>query len=89
LIFSYKLHLKIPSLTVDKGYRVVATKQVPPARGTKMMKKLIKKIRLIKFKHRIDNQLDCHSWATKMEIQRLLSGKPDIKATAKTNCPSI
>jgi len=49
------------------------------------MKKLAKKRRLIKFKHRIDNQIDCHNWATKMEIQRLLSGKPDIKVVSKTN----
>jgi hypothetical protein len=43
------------------------------------MKTQIKKKRLIKFKHRMDNQIDCHDWATKMEIHRLISGKPDIK----------
>jgi hypothetical protein len=43
------------------------------------MKKQTKKKRLIKFKHRVDNQIDCHSWATKMEIHRLISGKPDVK----------
>jgi len=32
------------------------------------------------------NGLDSHKWATKMEIKRLLSGKPDlrIKAAPKT-----
>jgi hypothetical protein len=48
------------------------------------MKKLVTKKRLIKFKHRIDNQIDCHDWATKMEIHRLISGKPDIKVVPKT-----
>jgi len=47
------------------------------------MKRLVKKRRLIKFRHRIDNQIDCHSWETKMEIHRLLSGKPDIKLAHK------
>jgi hypothetical protein len=53
------------------------------------MKKQTKKKRLIKFKHIVDNQIDCHNWATKMEIQRLLSGKPDIKVVSKSSCPSI
>jgi hypothetical protein len=48
------------------------------------MKKLVKKKRLIKFKHRVDNEIDCHNWATKMEIHRLISGKPDIKVSPKT-----
>jgi hypothetical protein len=43
------------------------------------MKKLSNNKRLIKFKHRIDNQINCHDWATKMEIHRLMSGKPDTK----------
>lgn len=47
------------------------------------MKRPVKKRRLIKFRHRVDNQIDCHSWATKMEIHRLLSGKPDIKLAHK------
>jgi hypothetical protein len=47
------------------------------------MKKLVKKKRLIKFKHRVDNEIDCHSWATKMEVHRLMSGKPDIKVALK------
>lgn len=25
-----------------------------------------------------DNRLDSHKWATKIEIRRLLSGKPDL-----------
>jgi hypothetical protein len=53
------------------------------------MKKQTKKKRLIKFKHIVDNQIDCHNWATKMEIQRLLSGKPDIKVVSKSSYPSI
>jgi hypothetical protein len=48
------------------------------------MKVQIKKKRLIKFKHRVDNQIDCHDWATKMEIHRLMSGKPDVKVLPKT-----
>lgn len=47
------------------------------------MKKLTEKKRLIKFKHRIDKQIDCHSWATKMEIHRLISGKADTKLTTR------
>jgi len=47
------------------------------------MKKMSKKKRLIRFKHRVDNEIDCHDWATKMEIHRLMSGKPDIKVLQK------
>ncbi len=47
------------------------------------MKDQIKKKRLIKFKHRVDSQIDCHDWATKMEIHHLISGKPDIKVLPK------
>jgi hypothetical protein len=48
------------------------------------MKKLSNNKRLIKFKHRIDNQINCHDWATKMEIHRLMSGKPDTKLVSRT-----
>ncbi len=35
--------------------------------------------RAIKSKPTTYHGLDSHKWATKMEIQRLLSGKPDLK----------
>jgi len=31
---------------------------------------------------RINHMLDSHKWATKMEIIRLISGKPDLKIKA-------
>jgi len=39
----------------------------------------IDKKRAIKSKPTTYHGLDSHKWATKMEIQRLLSGKPDLK----------
>ncbi|MCP4263074.1 MAG: hypothetical protein GY774_37025 [Planctomycetes bacterium] len=51
------------------------------------MKKRIYKKKTVKSKPLIDNRLDSHKWATKIEIQRLFSGKPDliIEADAKTS----
>lgn len=49
-----------------------------------MMKNPPKKKRVIKIKHKIHNQLDCHNWASKMEIQRLVSSKPFVKIVLKS-----
>lgn|GEM_PF-3678732 len=38
--------------------------------------------RLIKSNLPMYHGLDSHKWATKMEIQRLLSGKPELKIKA-------
>jgi hypothetical protein len=43
------------------------------------MKRLIDSNRAIKPEPTTYHGLDSHKWATKMEIQRLLSGKPDLK----------
>ena len=48
------------------------------------MKKPNKKKRVIKIKHEIRNQLDCHNWASKMEIQRLVSSKPFVRVLPKS-----
>ena len=50
------------------------------------MKQSIYSKKAVKRKLREDNWLDSHKWATKMEIRRILSGKPDliIEAPAKT-----
>jgi hypothetical protein len=49
------------------------------------MKKRIYKNKTVKSKPPVGTQLDSHKWATKIEIRRLLSGKPDliIEANAK------
>ena len=44
------------------------------------MQKPVKKEQPVKPMHRIYNGIDSHKWATKMEIQRLISSKSDIKA---------
>ncbi len=58
-------------------------KKVLPAadnRGRRCrMKKLIDSKRAIKSKPAMYRELDSHKWATKMEIQRLIRGKPDLK----------
>ncbi|MBN2272429.1 MAG: hypothetical protein JXN61_17590 [Sedimentisphaerales bacterium] len=43
-----------------------------------------KKRRVIKFKHKVATQIDCHKWATKMETQRLVSSKSFIKLVPST-----
>jgi len=43
------------------------------------MNRLINNKRAIKSKPPIYHGVDSHKWATKIEIQRLLSGKPDLK----------
>ena len=43
------------------------------------MKKLNNKKRTIKSTMTINPELDSYKWATKMEIRRLISGKPDLK----------
>jgi len=51
------------------------------------MKKRIHKRKTVKSRHPVGNRLDSHKWATKIEIRRLLSGKPDliIEANTKTS----
>ena len=43
------------------------------------MKNPFKKRRIVRIKHRVQKQIDCHDWASKMEIQRLVSSKPPIQ----------
>lgn len=47
------------------------------------MKNPFKRIRIIKFKHKVASQIDCHKWASKMETQRLVSSKSCIKLVPK------
>jgi len=49
------------------------------------MKKSNTKKRTIKPTLTINPVLDSHKWATKMEIIRIISGKPDLKIKAKTH----
>jgi len=42
------------------------------------------KSRAIKFKHKVASQIDCHKWASKMEMQRLVSSKSFIKTVPST-----
>ena len=51
------------------------------------MKKPSDNNKTIKSKPPVYNWLDSHKWATKMEIRRLFSGKPDliIQADPKTS----
>jgi hypothetical protein len=58
-------------LTVDKK-----------AGNEAIMKKLNDKKRTIKLTMTINPLLDSHNWATKMEIIRIISGKPDLKIKA-------
>lgn len=46
--------------------------------GSKM-KKLTEKIRTIRRKRVIYRELNSHNWATKTEMQRFFSGRPDLK----------
>jgi len=50
--------------------------------GGSEMDKLINTKRTTKSKPVIHNAPDSHKWATKMEIHRLMSGKPDLKIKA-------
>jgi hypothetical protein len=43
------------------------------------MKRPVNKKERIRAKRSIYNEVDTHRWATKMEIQRLIGGKPDLK----------
>ena len=43
------------------------------------MKSLINKIRRTKSKPTIYSALNSHKWATKVEMHRLIAGKPDLK----------
>ncbi len=43
------------------------------------MFKLFRKRRVIKFKHHLGSQIDCHKWASKMETHRLVSSKSLVK----------
>jgi hypothetical protein len=47
------------------------------ADGVKMKKRISRK-KTVKSKPPVGTQLDCHKWATKIEIRQLLSGKPDL-----------
>lgn len=49
------------------------------------MKKLNNKKRTIKPTMTINPVLDSHKWATKMEIIRLITGKPDLKIKASAH----
>ena len=40
----------------------------------------IKEKHKAKYRHAIFNGVDSHKWANKIEMQRLVSGKPDVKA---------
>jgi hypothetical protein len=46
------------------------------------MRRLINKKRTIEHSAAIRDVLDTHQWPAKMEIHRLLSGKPDLKIKA-------
>jgi len=46
------------------------------------MNKLNNKKRTIKSEMTINPVLDSHKWTTKMEIMRLISGKPELKIKA-------
>lgn len=43
-----------------------------------------KKKRVVKFKHKVDVHLDGHKWASKMEMQRLISSKSHIKISPQS-----
>ncbi len=43
------------------------------------MKNPFKKRSIVRIKHRVQKQIDCHNWANKMEIQRLVSSKPHVQ----------
>jgi len=43
------------------------------------MKRLQDNKKISRYKRLVYGGLDSHKWATKMEIRRLLSGKPDLK----------
>jgi len=43
-----------------------------------------KRRRIVRIKHRIHKQIDCHTWASKMEIQRLISAKSHIQVHPTT-----
>jgi len=43
------------------------------------MKTSIDKKRATTWRPATYSRIDCHKWATKMEMHRLLSGKPDLK----------
>ncbi len=38
-----------------------------------------KKKRNLKSKSALCNRIDCHRWESKMEVIRLISGKPELK----------
>lgn len=44
------------------------------------MRKTIDKKKSARPKLSLYSELNCHEWATKIEIKRSLSGKPDLKA---------
>ena len=48
-----------------------------------------KKSRVIKFKHKVASQIDCHNWASKMETQRLVSSKSFIRVMPRTATKAI
>ena len=55
------------------------------------MKKPIKNQHTIKCIHTIYNGIDSHKWENKMEIQHLISSKPNVEvmATLHKNCNCI
>ncbi len=48
-----------------------------------------KKSRVIKFKHKVASQIDCHNWASKMETQRLISSKSFIEIVPRTTPKAV
>jgi len=42
-----------------------------------------KKRRIVRIKHHITKAIDCHQWASKLELQRLASSKPYTPAVPK------
>jgi hypothetical protein len=53
------------------------------------MKKPINLNKITKSKPPVCNWLDSHKWATKVEIRRLLSGKPDLIIEKDIKKPAI
>ena len=52
--------------------------------GKKKMLNPFKRKRVVRFKHRLHPQIDCHKWANKMETHRLISSKSHVKLIQKS-----
>jgi len=73
--YYFKLALKRVAIIIDKEEERCKMKRLQHSKKTSRSKRLVY------------GGLDSHKWATKMEIRRLLSGKPDlrIKVEPKTS----